>query len=122
MRQDVSPYWNNVIFCFYRLFGGKVFTMTPQLQKELDKIYDKYDSLYPPGSINEHDFISYIISDIEGSEKLKEAKFKLSFWKSKNSDDIKYAVCTGKEIRKTILEWSKKDAKYLFKFVLFGDN
>jgi hypothetical protein len=96
--------------------------MTPKLQKELEKIYDKFDALYPPGSIDEYKFVSLIMTDIENNDLLKNAKFKLPFWKNKKQDDMKYSVCLGHCIRDVIDEWSKVDPKYLFKFVLFGDN
>jgi len=96
--------------------------MTPKLQKELEKIYNKFDALYQSGSIDEYKFVSLIMTDIEKNDLLKGAKFKLSFWKTKNKDDTKYSVCLGHCIRDTIQEWSKVDPKYLVKFVLFGDN
>ena len=96
--------------------------MTPKLKKELIKIYDTNDMKYPSGTIDAHDFVNYILSDIENHSELKEAKFKLSFWKSKKTNDIKYTVCKGHCIRTVIKEWSDVDPGYLFSFVLFGDN
>ena len=121
-RRNATTYWNYFGCNYNCLHFRKDAFMTPKLQKELEKIYNKFDALYQSGSIDEYKFVSLIMTDIEKNDLLKGAKFKLSFWKTKNKDDTKYSVCLGHCIRDTIQEWSKVDPKYLVKFVLFGDN
>jgi hypothetical protein len=96
--------------------------MTPYLKKEMDKIYDKNDKAYPVGTISSHEYVNLIITDIENHKELKEAKFKLSFWKSKKPNDIKYSVCRGFSIRDVMKEWADIDPTWLVTFTLFGDN
>ena len=96
--------------------------MTPKLKKELAIIYDKNDKLYPVGTVSSAEYVSLILTDIENHQELKDVKFKLSFWKSKNPDDVKFTVCKGHCIRDVVKEWSAVDPNYLVTFTLFGDN
>lgn len=96
--------------------------MTPKLKKELNLIFDKNEKQYPAGTITSAEYIRIIIMDIENHTELKEAKFKLSFWKNKNPNNVKYSVCKGHCIQDVIKSWSDVDPNYLVTFVLFGDN
>lgn len=96
--------------------------MTPKLKKELDKIYDKNDKQYPVGTVSASEHMKLIIMDVEKHTELKEAKFKLSFWKSKTPDNVKCSVCKGYCIQDVIKSWSDVDPNYLVTFTLFGDN